>query len=118
MMIATHGRLVLMVPAHPSLFGTIDRSDLHYRRYKRKELNRKLQTAEFAVNRSYYFNFAGIIPWILHGKILNKTVHSGMGILDKFVPLFAFLEKVCKPPVGLSLIYICEKVSERRRGQL
>jgi|AntAceMinimDraft_17_1070374.scaffolds.fasta_scaffold01335_3 2-polyprenyl-3-methyl-5-hydroxy-6-metoxy-1,4-benzoquinol methylase len=103
------GILALMVPAFNILFGTIDKSDLHYRRYDRRSLDQKLAMAGFDIIKSHYFDLAGIIPWVLHGKILRKSIHPEMGFLDKFVPIFAFIEKFLTPPVGLSLVYICRK---------
>ena len=44
-LLASHGALLLLVPAHPTLFGPIDTAFGHYRRYGKGELRRKLRGA-------------------------------------------------------------------------
>ena len=105
------GRLILFVPALKILYGTVDRADSHYRRYTRNELTNKLRKVGFTVEKAGYANFFGIIPWFLHGKILKKSVHppKQMVFFDKLVPFFTSWERLFAPPVGLSLLFICQK---------
>src|SRR5205809_802920 len=46
-LLAPGGALLLLVPAHPTLFGPIDTAFGHYRRYGKQELRRKLRAAGF-----------------------------------------------------------------------
>jgi len=105
------GRLILFVPALKILYGTVDRADSHYRRYTRIELTKKLREAGFVIKKASYANFFGIFPWVLHSKILKRSLHPPrqMVFFDKFVPFFAFWEKLFLPPIGLSLLFVCRK---------
>lgn len=107
------GRLILIVPAFPILYGSIDKVDGHFRRYNKKGLQNKLKKCGFSVQKSLYMDIFGILLWILHGKILKKKIHPKGQIVffDKFVPFCAFWEKVIRPPFGLSLFFICERVT-------
>jgi len=106
-----NGTLVLMVPALPCLFGTLDELNRHYRRYAKKLLNEKLKRAGFVIKEEYYMNFFGITTWFLSGKILRQKKFSKhiCGILDKCVPLLAKIEKYCRPFIGQSIVTICSK---------
>src|SRR4030095_14939076 len=50
------GRVVLIVPALQSLYGSIDRAIHHYRRYSREEILGKLERAGLTVEHVSYFN--------------------------------------------------------------
>jgi len=105
------GKLILFVPAFKFLYGSIDRADHHYRRYNSKELSTKLSKSRFIIEKKFYVNMLGILPWILHGKILKTPVHprDQMLFFDRFVPLYAFWERIFSPPLGLSLVFVCRK---------
>lgn len=102
------GRLILLVPAFSSLYGTIDKANHHFRRYSKLQLKNKLQECGFASEKTFYMNILGILPWVLHGKLLRKTIHpqGQISFLDKFVFLGVGLEKVIRLPFGLSLICV------------
>ena len=103
-----NGRLILLVPAFKSLYGTIDEANHHFRRYSKSQLKDKLKECGFATERTFYMNILGICVWVLHGKLLRKTIHPQrqISLLDKFVFLGVSLERVIKLPLGLSLICI------------
>ncbi|MCK5260227.1 MAG: class I SAM-dependent methyltransferase [Candidatus Omnitrophica bacterium] len=105
-----NGKIVLVLPAFPFAFGTIDKSDNHYRRYDKKIIP-KLEKIGFKIIKSKYMNLPGLIGWIWHGKILKLQVHKqgDLSLFDKLVPLFAFCERVVPFLPGLSLIVIAEK---------
>jgi len=104
------GRLALLVPAHPALFSSLDRSLDHFRRYSREGLESKLLRAGFKVERLRYFNLPGIVGWWLNGRILKRRALPGnqVRLFDLLVPLFR-LERRFGPPFGLSLIAIARK---------
>ncbi|MCK4326670.1 class I SAM-dependent methyltransferase, partial [bacterium] len=66
------GKLILLVPAFERLYGTIDQTNRHYRRYEKIELKRRLLKCGFIIHEESYLNLLGIPVWILHGKILRK----------------------------------------------
>jgi SAM-dependent methyltransferase len=62
-LLAPGGALCMLVPAHPALYGTLDRRYDHFRRYKRDEVDRALRDAGFDVKFCRYFNPLGAIGW-------------------------------------------------------
>jgi SAM-dependent methyltransferase len=108
-LLAPSGRLVLLVPALPALYGTIDQALGHHRRYKRADLATKLAAAGFRVAHIEYFNVAGIPGWWWAGRILRRqTIPAGsLKLYDALVPLFR-LERLIPWRVGQSLIAIGE----------
>jgi len=105
------GRIILFVPALKILYGTIDQADSHYRRYTKIELTDKLRKSGFIINKVAYANFFGIFPWVLHSKVLKKSIHppKQMIFFDNFVPFFTFWERLFSPPIGLSLLFVGQK---------
>jgi len=105
------GKLILMLPAFKKLYGTIDEADNHYRRYNKKEIEQVLDIADFKIKDVYYMNIIGAIGWYYHGKMLKLKTHNegDIGLFDKLVPAISSIEKVIRPPFGLSLIVVCEK---------
>ena len=108
-LLAPKGRLVLLVPALPALYGTMDRALGHYRRYKRQSLAALLRSVGFRVPHIEYFNLAGIPGWWLAGRVLRRElIPSGsLKLYDALVPLFR-LERFLPWRIGQSLIGIGE----------
>ena len=105
------GRLLIFVPALPSLFGSIDEAFGHYRRYTKKEFTDKIRVSGFKVISVRYFNIIGIIWWFVMGKVVKaKNLPLSTGLFLKIaVPLVEQLEKITSPPIGQSLIAVAEK---------
>lgn len=113
------GRVVIFVPALPSLYGTLDQAFGHVRRYHRQELQDKVTAAGFRVVRWRFMNLPGIVPWWIGGRLLRARTlaPTSVAVYDRWVvPLLAALEGVCPPPVGQSLLLVGEK--PRPRGGL
>lgn len=104
------GRIVLVVPALPSLYSSLDRSLAHYRRYNRDDLASKLRGAGFTIESLRYFNVPGIFGWWLNGRLLRRRILPGnqVRLFDLLVPLFR-LEGRLKLPFGLSLVAVGRK---------
>lgn len=105
------GRLILMVPAIKILYGSLDEKIGHFRRYEKRELVKKLEYKNFAIEKIYYHNLMSAIGWFVTGRILRKKLISSFQVklLDKFIPFFAEMEKRVKIPFGLALMVICKK---------
>lgn len=112
------GRLLLLVPAHPVLYGTMDAADEHHRRYTRRGLAGTITQAGFLVERLYPMNGLGIVGWFLNGKVLKTDLvpASHYRLYDRLVPVLAWLESIVRPPVGLSLVCIARRPGEGERG--
>jgi glycosyltransferase involved in cell wall biosynthesis len=104
------GRLVLLVPALPALYGSLDRALDHHRRYARDELLTKLRSAGFEVERSWFFNLLGVAGWYLNSRVLRRTTFPPvqLTLYDALVPLFR-VESRFRLPLGMSLIAIARK---------
>jgi SAM-dependent methyltransferase len=106
------GRLILLVPAHPSLYGTLDELVGHHRRYTRGEVKGKVRAAGFAVQRCLYFNSVGAAGRYVIGRVRRQR-ETGKGqvrFYDRYVvPLLARAERVIPPPFGQSLVVVGRK---------
>lgn len=106
------GTLLLFVPALPRLYGTLDTAFGHLRRYTRGELAEKLHQAGVRILKLRYRNLPGIIAWFIAGRVLRQTTLSPLlvRLYDRMaVPLIARVEQVVDPPLGQSLVAICER---------
>lgn len=106
------GVVVLLVPAFQALYGRIDRNLGHYRRYRRREIERLAAEAGLRVRRAHYFNSAGFLAWWTNARILRREAHSPAQIrfYDRWiVPALSRMEAVVKPPFGQSLFAVLEK---------
>jgi SAM-dependent methyltransferase len=104
------GRLVLLVPNCRWLYGTMDRSLGHVRRYSRRELTDKLERAGFVVERMHSFNGAASLPWFVNGRLLKRGAVPGnqVKLFDMVVGLARLVDPVLPLP-GLSLIAVARK---------
>lgn len=104
------GAIVVLVPNGPRLFGSLDRSLGHKRRFDSSHARELLETHGFSVEAVYQFNKAGAPPWWAYGRIfgskhINKPV---LKVFDKTVWLWRRLDWLIPWP-GLSLILVARK---------
>jgi glycosyltransferase involved in cell wall biosynthesis len=106
-LIGPGGRVVLIVPALPRLYGSIDVAIGHYRRYTRDEIEAKLRQAGLAVEHVSYFNLLGVAGWYLNARVLRRRTVPGLQarLNDRLVPLLRF-ERRLGPPLGMSLLAV------------
>lgn len=104
------GKLVLLVPALPSLYGSLDRALGHYRRYTRKSLRARYMENGLMMRHLEYFNMAGMPGWWVMGRMLRRQLIpiGSLALYDKLVPLFRW-ERYLPLRVGQSLIAIGER---------
>ena len=84
------GRALVLVPEGQSVFGTIDVALGHFRRYSEAELQKKMESVGFEVERILRFNRVSRLPWYVSGRILKRTSldWNQMQIYDRFVWLW------------------------------
>ncbi len=111
----TAGKLLLLVPAHQFLYGTLDAESGHYRRYSKKEIIRLARISHFKILDLYAFNVSGALGWFLNYCVLkrkgtnNAPASLQVDFYDRFlVGPSRFLEEKIRPLVGLSYIAILE----------
>jgi SAM-dependent methyltransferase len=103
------GTIGLVVPAHPCLHGRFDDLIGHWRRYTLKSMREKLEQAGFTVERLAYSNPVGAVGWLMQVKLLRRPSLGATGLFDKLVPALARLERVVRPPFGLSVVAVARK---------
>ncbi|MFA4858801.1 MAG: class I SAM-dependent methyltransferase [Candidatus Margulisiibacteriota bacterium] len=111
-LLAGKGNLLLMVPAFHGLYGSMDKALGHCRRYDKKELLQKLLRAGFNNVTCRYLNSLGVFGWWFNGKILRRdNLSESQAIFyDRLViPVLAKVEKIMRPPFGMSLLIIAQK---------
>lgn len=110
---STRGHVLLIVPAHQRLFGSLDLAAGHFRRYSRDALTAQLRAAGFQVHKARYVNVLGAIAWYINGSILRtddlnaRSVNLQAHLFDRVaVPVLRRLEAVVDPPFGQSLVVV------------
>ena len=107
------GTLIVLVPNGPALFGSLDRSLGHKRRFNSKAMRSLLESQGFNVETAYQFNKAGSPPWFVYSRLLGSRRISKMvlKLFDKTVWCWSRLEWLIPWP-GLSLIVVARKKAE------
>jgi SAM-dependent methyltransferase len=110
-LLAPDGALLLLVPAHPALYGPLDRSFGHERRYAKRELHDKLVAAGLRVEVLRFVNPVGAAGWFVQAKLRRRERMSyrGLGVYDRLVPALRALDRV-PLPVGLSLWAVAKTI--------
>jgi SAM-dependent methyltransferase len=117
--VASGGRIIIMVPAGSKLFNNMDKSAGHHRRYDKEDLKRLAEKAELKIIYHSYFNMFGILPYYLKGRTLagengaitySSTLNN---INSKFYNFATVLlepvERIFNVPFGLSEIVVLEQ---------
>ena len=110
------GFLLLVVPAHPFLFGSLDEVVGHERRYRRQDVRRELSAAGFQIRTLQLVNPLGALGWLVASRIFRrKSIPArSLGLFDRFVPALRRLDRI-RLPVGLSVWAVAEKPRQRGR---
>jgi SAM-dependent methyltransferase len=106
------GRLLIFVPAHRWLMGSMDHQLGHFRRYTRDQLSTMCRSAGFTIRLAEYFDVMGILPWWLKYCVLksDRMEPAAVQLYDRLVvPISRTLERFVTPPVGKSVLVIAEK---------
>jgi SAM-dependent methyltransferase len=104
------GRLTILVPANPALFGPLDSKFGHLRRYTQEALSNLVEGAGLSVTDLYSFNALGIAGW----WVKNRTGATSLGqrslaAYEALLPLWRPVERRLHPRWGLSLIAHAER---------
>ena len=99
------GWLVVLVPAHPRLFGSLDRRYGHCRRYTRRLVRGLVDDAGLELADLYSFNLLGVPGWWVTGKRAEPSISSrALAAYEVLLRLWRPIERRVRPPVGLSLV--------------
>ncbi len=104
------GYLILLVPLYNFLFGEIDKSIGHFRRYNPKELVKRVQDLGYDIVSYRKLNLIGLIGWFITGKILKNKQITGYKIkLFNLVSPVLYLENLIEPPIGTSILIVAKR---------
>jgi SAM-dependent methyltransferase len=99
------GRLALIVPAGPRLYGSLDETYGHFRRYTPASLHELVESAGLELTHLRAFNLLGVIGWWARNLVGATSLGSGsLRAYERLLPIWRPLEDRLRPPVGLSLV--------------
>jgi SAM-dependent methyltransferase len=98
------GRLLLVAPAHPRLYGSLDRYLGHERRYRKKDVASLFMRAGLEVEELRLVNPLGVLGWFVSARLLRRRVipSRSLALYDRLVPALRGLDAL-ELPVGLSV---------------
>jgi SAM-dependent methyltransferase len=107
--LAPDGRVVVLVPAGPWAFGSMDTRLGHYRRYSKTSARDLMAKLSLLVEKLRYYNFIGVWAWWWNAKVARGQSQNDAQIrlFDRyFVPLISRIERVLPPPLGQSVLVV------------
>ena len=104
------GAMVVLVPQGPALYGSLDRTLGHRRRFSKNDLSGLLGKNGLRVKEIYQLNKIGTPGWWLYGKVLhrNRINKLILKLFDKTVWIWRRIDGLL-PWRGLSLIAVAVK---------
>jgi SAM-dependent methyltransferase len=104
------GMLGLLVPAHPRLYGSLDREYGHERRYTRERLERLIADAGLELVELRSFNLLGVAGWWWKSRRGARGLgHRSLRAYEALLPLWKPVERLLRPRAGLSLIAVARR---------
>lgn len=106
------GTVGLLVPAKRWAMTELDVKLGHFRRYEKDEFSKKMRKAGFRIQKIYYFNFVGIISWMIRNymrKDADSLTSYQIWLFEHVVPALSFVEHYIPVPTGISLVAIAQK---------
>jgi glycosyltransferase involved in cell wall biosynthesis len=99
------GRAIVLVPQHPSLYGSLDEVLEHRERYTITKLRESLVNAGFGVDKIFDFNRVSVPGWWFNGKVLSRKRFSRvqLKLVNNSIPILRRIDHLW-PWGGLSLI--------------
>lgn len=102
------GKVVLVVPALPQLFGSLDEAVGHHRRYLPSTLRAAVEAAGLRIERLEWMNPLAIPGWFVNGRLLKRRSlpELPLRLYDQIAPWLAALESKVRVPIGMSLFAV------------
>lgn len=107
------GHFILGVPAHDWLYGSMDRSIGHYRRYDAGKLQELITDAGMQIVKQKYINAAGALGWFVNGRIRRQeTPPTGqLEMMNRIVPWLRRFESIVPVPFGITILTVATKIA-------
>jgi SAM-dependent methyltransferase len=113
------GHLTLLVPAHPWLYGSLDRAYGHCRRYTRDRLRAVVSNAGLEIEELYSFNLLGVPGWWLSRFRRSPQIsRTSLRAYESLLRLWQPIECRRRPPFGLSLVVHARKPIRSASGDI
>jgi SAM-dependent methyltransferase len=108
--LAPGGVFGVLVPAHPRLFGSLDRAYGHRRRYTTAAVRRIVAAAGLELVSLRPFNLLGVPGWWLKSRLgRTRLDRRSLAAYEQLVRVWRPVEERLRPPAGLSLVAIARK---------
>jgi 2-polyprenyl-3-methyl-5-hydroxy-6-metoxy-1,4-benzoquinol methylase len=108
------GRLALLVPADPRLYGALDLAYGHRRRYTRDRVDHVLGEAGLVVERLEPFNLLGVPGWWASNRLRRTGIdRRALRVYEAVLPAARRVEEATNPQFGLSLVALGRRPRER-----
>jgi SAM-dependent methyltransferase len=104
------GKVIVLVPAWPFLYGAMDRAMGHRRRYTLGGLRRAFLAAGLRPVRWRRVNFLGALGWWWRGRVRRKETipEAQTRLFDRMVPVLSAIERIIPPPFGQTVLVVGE----------
>lgn len=104
------GSILLLVPQGPALFGSLDQTLGHRRRFRRSDIKALLEQHSFGVTLIMQLNKISTPAWWLYSKLLrrNRISKVALKLFDKTVWIWRRIDALL-PWKGLSLVVVATK---------
>jgi 2-polyprenyl-3-methyl-5-hydroxy-6-metoxy-1,4-benzoquinol methylase len=115
-LIKANGFLAIYVPAFMCLYGQMDSSIGHYRRYEKNEIVKKLLEANFLIKECYYVDSIGFLAMLFvkikgYGGDNKLNLNNSLKIYNKLYLLSTLLDRFgLKYLFGKNLLVIAQKI--------
>lgn len=105
------GKLILVVPAHMRLYGSIDLAIGHYRRYDKQMIAGLFQQVGLNCVTLKYINALGALGWWVNGRLRRQATppSSQLRVFNALVPALKRIERTISTPFGISLLAVGRK---------
>ena len=106
-----NGYLIIVVPAHQSLYSPFDKSIGHFRRYNRKMLH-KVLPGNLQVVQDRYLDSEGLMATLANKKLLKQSYPTIKQIKywdSAIIPFSRICDKIFQFNVGKSILLIGKK---------
>ncbi len=104
------GKIGIIVPAIPGLYGSLDAKTGHYRRYRKQALASLVEQAGFEVTDLHYFDTVGVLPYwasIKLGSMPALSDRTTMLFDNVLVPMSKLVHRTWKSvPIGKNLLLV------------
>ncbi len=104
------GHLVILVPAHPRLYGALDSAYGHHRRYTRERLREVVEAAGLEVEDLYSFNLLGVAGWLAKRRSTSERLGArSLAVYERMLKLWRPIEDRVRFPWGLSVVVVARR---------